>query len=282
MIMRMVEPASSDWNSFARVNASQRWRKPSALMGRAMTKTIVMEANIVPHLRVLDVASGTGEPAISIAMTLNGTGMVTGSDISAEPLAIGEQRARERNLTNIRFRIADVHALPFPDNSFERVTSRLGVMFFADLPKALREIRRVLAENGRVSLLAWGPIEQPYFECTVGTILRMLPEAQVPTAAAAMFKFGVPGTLALALREAGFQNIDERQCDIPWNWPGSPEEFWSYFQDVTVPFKPLLQSIPEEARGNISAAVLRRLQDRYNSGGEILFDARVVLASATK
>jgi ubiquinone/menaquinone biosynthesis C-methylase UbiE len=278
----MDEPPKSDWNSFARVNASQRWRKPSALMGRAMTETIVAEANIVPNLRVLDVASGTGEPAISIAAALAGTGMVTGTDISAEPLAIGEQRARERNLTNIRFRVADVHALPFPDNSFERVTSRLGVMFFADLGKALGELHRVLSEGGRVSLLAWGPIQQPYFECTVGTVLRMLPDAKVPAPAATMFKFGAPGTLAGALREAGFQDVDERQRDIPWNWPGTPEEFWSYFQEVTVPFKPLLQSISDEARESIFEAVLRGLQDRYSSGGEILFDARIVLVSATK
>ncbi len=278
----MDEPEKSDWNSFARVNASQRWRKPSALMGRAMTETIVAEANIVPNLRVLDVASGTGEPAISIATSLAGTGMVTGTDISAEPLAIGEQRARERRLRNIRFRVADVHALPFPDNSFERVTSRLGVMFFAVLGKALGEIHRVLDEGGRVSLLAWGPMQQPYFESTIGTVLRMLPELKVPGSAATMFKFGIPGTLAGALREAGFQNVDERQCDIPWNWPGSAEDFWSYFQEVTVPFKPLLQSIPEQARESVYAAVLRGLQDRYSSEGEILFDAQIVLVSANK
>lgn len=282
MMERMDTTPKSDWNSFARVNASQRWRKPSGLMGRAMTETLVIEAKIVPHLRVLDVASGTGEPAISIASALAGTGTVTATDISAEPLSIGEQRARERNLTNIRFRVADVHALPFPDKTFERVTSRLGVMFFADLPRALGEIRRVLADDGRVSLVAWGPMQQPYFECTVGTVLRMLPDAKVPAAAATMFKFGVPGTLGNSLREAGFHHIDERLCDIPWNWPGSPEDFWSYFQDVTVPFRPLLQSIPEGDRERISEAVLRALQDRYSSRGEILFDARIVLVSAAR
>jgi ubiquinone/menaquinone biosynthesis C-methylase UbiE len=273
--------AKPDWNSFARVNASQRWRKPSAIMGRAMTDAIVAEANIVPHLRVLDVASGTGEPAISIASALQGTGMVTGTDISAEPLAVGEQRARERKLSNIRFLTADVHALPFPDNTFERVTSRLGVMFFSDLPRALREIYRVLTPKGRISLLVWGPMEQPYFESTIGSILRMLPDAQVPAEALAMFKFGVPGTLGESMREAGFHEIDERQCDVPWNWPGSPEEFWDYFQDVTVPFKPLLQTIPDSHREEVTKSVLHVLQERYTADG-LHFQARVVVASASK
>ena len=277
----MSETTKPDWNSFARVNASQRWRKPSAIMGRAMTDAIVTEAQIVPHLRVLDVASGTGEPAISIATALQGTGMVTATDISAEPLAVGEQRTRERNLTNIRFRVADVHALPFPDNSFERITSRLGVMFFSDLPKAFSEFHRVVTRGGRVSLLAWGPMQQPYFETTIGTILRELPGTQVPPAAASMFKFGVRGILSRALENAGFTHTDERECDVPWNWPGTPEDFWSYFQDVTVPFKPLIQGIPEARRAGISAVILKAAQERYD-GKEIHFDARIVLVSAVK
>lgn len=271
----------SDWNSFARVNASERWRKSSAAMGRSMTDTIVAEAKIVPHLRVLDVASGTGEPAISMATALEGTGMVTATDISAEPLAVGEQRVKQRGLTNIRFRVADVHALPFPDETFDRVTSRLGVMFFRQLPTALQEIHRVLTKKGRITLLAWGPMQQPYFEATIGTILRMLPEAKVPESAASMFKFGEQGILTKALRNADFVHIEERECKVPWTWPGTPEDLWRYFQDVTVPFKPLFQSIPEENRETVNQAVLRELESRH-SDGQVNFRARIVLASASK
>lgn len=271
----------SDWNTFARVNAAQRWRKPSAMMGRAMTDAIVTEARIVPHLRVLDVASGTGEPAISIATALDGTGFVTATDISAEPLGVGEQRARERDLKNIRFVVADVHALPFPDASFERVTSRLGVMFFADIAKALSEIHRVLNDKGRVSLLAWGPIEQPYFDATIGNILRLCPDLAAPKPALGMFKFGPHGILTKALAEAGFQHIDERQCEIAWNWPGTPEDLWAYFQEVTVPFKPLFQAIPPQQRMEVDRVVLRDLNLRYD-GASVNFNAHVTLVSATK
>ncbi len=276
-----MSASQSDWNSFARVNASERWRKSSAAMGHAMTSAIVAEAKIERHLRVLDVASGTGEPAISIASAMEETGMVTATDISAEPLAIGEQRAKQRGLKNIRFRVADAQALPFPGENFERVTSRLGVMFFQDLPKALREIHRVLAKKGRVSLLAWGPMQQPYFETTIGTILRLLPELQVPKSAAAMFKFGERGTLTRALQDAGFEEIDERLCEVPWNWPGTPDDLWSYFQDVTVPFKPLLEAVPENARQQVNEAVMTALRAR-TSDGRVHFQARIVLVSATR
>src|SRR4051794_16461788 len=125
----MSEPYRPDWNSFARANASQRWRQPSAAMGGEATRALVAEARIADGLTVLDVACGTGEPAISIAVAMNQTGRVIASDISEGPLKIARQRAEQRGLTNIEFAQADAHSLPFPDSTFDRITSRLGVMF---------------------------------------------------------------------------------------------------------------------------------------------------------
>jgi ubiquinone/menaquinone biosynthesis C-methylase UbiE len=270
----------NDWNTFGRVNASQRWRQPSAAIGRAMTEAIVREARVEPNMRVLDVASGTGEPAISIATLLNRTGEVVATDISPAPLKIGEARARERALTNIRFQQADVQQLPFDAASFDRITCRLGVMFFADLPRALSEMRRVLKNGGRVTLLAWGTMDQPYFDTTVGTVLRTLPELELPASGAKMFKFGTPGVLAGAMRTAGFTAIEENFTHVSWNWPGTPDDLWAYFQEVTIPFKPLFDAIPTERREEVDARVLQALSDR-SEDGEVKFDAEILLASAT-
>src|SRR3954469_18409707 len=164
MLVSKPPMTESNWNSFARTNASDRFRKQSAIMGTPLTELIVREANIEPGMRVLDVACGTGEPAISIATELNGTGEVIATDISEDPLNIGDQRARQRALSNIRFQLADVHQLPFDDGRFDRVTSRLVLMFFADLPKALNEIYRVLNPGGSFTAVAWGPLQQPYLD----------------------------------------------------------------------------------------------------------------------
>jgi ubiquinone/menaquinone biosynthesis C-methylase UbiE len=277
----MSQSSTSNWNTFARVNASQRWRHPSAAMGRDLTAAIVAEAQVREGMHVLDVACGTGEPAISIATQLHGSGAVVGSDISTDPLKVAEQRARERGLTNIDFVPADVHQLPFPSQSFDRVTCRLGVMFFADLPRALLQIHRVLKPGGRASLLAWGPIEQPYFDVTLGTILRALPEVVLPASGAAMFKFAQPDTLAKALRQTGFTHVEERLVDVPWNWPGTPEEMWEYFQEVTIPFKPLFETIPAERRDDIHTQVVAAITRHYN-GQAVRFDANIVMVSALK
>lgn len=273
--------SNSGWDSFARTNASQRWRQPSAAMGRQMTEAIVAAARVQPNMRVLDIASGTGEPAISIATQLGGTGLVIASDYSPGPLKIAAGRAAQRGLTNICFVPADVHHLPFAAESFARVTCRLGVMFFSDMPRAARELHRVLRPGGRATFLAWGSREQPYFDALAGTILRELPEIEVPASALEMFKYSEPGTLAAILSAAGFSETEETFTSVPWNWPGTPEELWVYFREVTIPFKPLLEAVPAEARAQVDAAVLGALRGRYD-GRCVNFLAEIALVSATR
>ena len=256
----------SGWNSFARTNASDRFRKQSAQMGTPLTELTVREAHVEAGMRVLDVACGTGEPAISIATLLNGTGEVIAVDISAEPLKIGEQRARQRRLQNIHFQQADVHALPFPDARFDLVTCRLGLMFFVDLSRALREIRRVLRPGGRFTAVAWGPMEQPYFESTIGTVLKLCPELELPASGRAMFKFGKTGTLSAVLRETGFSSAHDEIREVDWSWPGTPEELWDYFRAVTIPFAPLLNRVPKEMEPEVDRAVLEALRARAHAG----------------
>lgn len=276
-----ISTDTADWNSFGRANASQKWRRQSAVMGNDMTLAIVEAARVQPGMRVLDIACGTGEPAISLATQLAGGGEVVGVDISPAPLKIAEERATQRGLSNVTFQQADAHHLPFPDNSFDCITSRLGVMFFSDLPRALSEMRRVLKPDGRAILLVWGPMDQPYFLTTIGTILRMLPDAHVPESGRKMFALGNKGVLSQALRQADFSQVKEELVTVPWTWMGSPEEVWEYFKDVAVPFASFLQSIPVERRPEIDSAVLKAISQYYD-GASIKFTATVNIAVAVK
>jgi len=136
--------AEPSWGSQFRLIASEKWKAKSAAMGQPVTDALVEYAKPAPGMQVLDLASGTGEPAISLAARVGPQGHVTALDLSADLLEIAEKRARARGLDNFTARQADAHSLPFPENSFDLATSRFGVMFFRDPEGALRELRRVL------------------------------------------------------------------------------------------------------------------------------------------
>ena len=276
-----IRANTTDWNSFGRANASQKWRRQSAAMGNDMTRAIVAAAQVRSGMRVLDIACGTGEPAISLAAVLVDDGDVVGVDISPAPLKIAEERAIQRGLSNVTFQQADAHELPFPNNSFDCITSRLGIMFFSDLPRALSEMHRVLKPLGRAILLVWGPMDQPYFQTTIGAILRMLPEASVPESGRKMFALGNNGVLTQVLRQAGFSEVKEELVTVPWTWMGTPKEVWEYFQDVAVPFASFIQSIPADRREEIDAEVLKAISQYYD-GTSIKFTATVNIAVAVK
>jgi len=269
-----------DWNSFTRKQASERWCRQSAAMGRALTELVVREAEVEPGMEVLDVACGSGEPAISIAMKLNGTGRVVGIDISTEPLGVARERAAQRQLTNVSFQQADVAQLPFEDDRFDRVTCRLGIMFFPDISRALTEIRRVLRPDGRFVAAAWGPLAQTYFDLTIGTVRRLIPDLQV-SEPKLMFRFGDPAAARSALSAAGFVNVHAELRTVPWNWEGSPDELWQYFQGVTVPFAPLLNAIPKDRKGEVDREVTAGLSHLYD-GDAVRLEAQFTLATAMK
>ncbi len=251
-------------------------------MGRATTEAVVELANVRPGMRVLDVATGTGEPALSLAPLVDPLGEVIGIDTAVEALKTARQRAEERHLVNVRFQQADVHSLPFPDAAFDVITSRLGVMFFSDVGRAMEEMRRVLCPGGHIVLLAWGPMEQShYFSTTLGTILQALSGSALPAEGATVFKFAEPGTLSLAMRAASFRDVREESRAIPWTWPGTPEELWDYFRSAIVPFYPLLESIPAERRSAIDTKVLAAIHQHYD-GEQVNFESRFVAVTAIR
>lgn len=274
------KPVTPDWATHARMNAAKRWERPSAEMGRGATDAIVEFARPRPGMRVLDVASGTGAPALQLARRVLPTGHVTATDLSPEPLKIAAERAQERALANIEFKIADAHQLPFDDASFDLVTSRLAVMFFSDLPRALAEMRRVLKPGGRVAMLAWGPIAQPYFEST-GAIIMRHTGLTLPPPAQQIFRFGKHGTLTAALKSAGFRDVVEELRTVPWPWISTVEDLWEYFRAATVPFRPLLDQIPADQLEPITRDVYAAFQ-RFWDGEKVNMTADFVLAGGTR
>jgi SAM-dependent methyltransferase len=250
-------------------------------MGKAVTEALVEFAQPRPGMCVLDLASGTGEPAISLAMRVGAQGQVTALDLSADLLEIAEGRARERDLENFVTQQADAHSLPFADNSFDLASCRFGVMFFRDVGVALRELHRVLRPGARACFLAWGPFEQPYWQTTMAVVHRHVGGPLLQPGGPDPFRFAQPGSLTAVLQSAGFREVQEETKTVPWTWPGTPEEVWEQARAVSVPFRPMLDRVPADRWPQIHEEVHATI-GKYVEGENIAFGASVVLASGSK
>ncbi|MCI4323999.1 MAG: class I SAM-dependent methyltransferase, partial [Thermoplasmata archaeon] len=85
-----------------------------------------------PGERILDMGTGPGEPAMTIARLMGASGHVTGIDLSENMVSIAERVARARGANNIEFRAMDCGDLKLPDRSFDAVVSSFGFQIFTD------------------------------------------------------------------------------------------------------------------------------------------------------
>jgi ubiquinone/menaquinone biosynthesis C-methylase UbiE len=258
--------------------AAEKWKAKSAVMGSAVTEALVEYAEPRPGMQVLDLASGTGEPGISLAQRVGPQGRVTAVDLSVELLDLAAQRARNKNLPNFSTQQADAHTLPFPDQSFDLATCRFGVMFFSDARGAMTELRRALKPGARACFVAWGSFEQPYWQTTMKIVHRHVGGRLLEPGGPDPFRFSAAGSLSEVLRSAGFREVEESSRTVPWTWRGSAEEVFEYASAVSTPFRGMLERVPPEKwptiLGEVHAAI-----NQYRVGDEIRFGAVVILAA---
>jgi ubiquinone/menaquinone biosynthesis C-methylase UbiE len=258
--------------------AAEKWKTQSAVMGSGVTEALVEYAAPRSGMQILDLASGTGEPGISLAPRVLPEGSVTAVDVSTESLEVAALRARNKNLSNFSTHQADAHKLPFPDHTFDLATCRFGVMYFGDVNRALEELRRVLKPGARACLAAWGPFDQPYWETTMKIVHRHVGGDLLEPGAADPFRFGGRGSLSQALSVAGFQDVEESERTVPWTWRGTAEEVFEYAGAAAIPFRAMLDRVPAEKWPAVRAEVYAAI-NQYRVRDEIQFGAVVVLAA---
>lgn len=176
----------------------------------AFNDMLLGAAGIAGGQRVLDLASGPGEPALTIAERVGPRGIAVASDLAPGMLAGLRRRAADLpDGVALRLLAADMQRLPFRDASFDRVVCRFGIMFVPDPIRALHSVHRVLVPGGRTAFMAWGP--RPHQ--TMFPLIADAVEAVTGKAADAhhfqIFRFGAANSLADVFRQAGFVHVRE-------------------------------------------------------------------------
>jgi SAM-dependent methyltransferase len=216
---------------------------------------IIERLEIAEDQQHLDIASGTGEPGLTIARRAP-AGRVVLTDLVPQMLDIATRRAGALGIANVETRVCSGDDLPFPDATFDSVSVRFGYMFFPDLAQATAEFVRVLKPAGRLCSAVWvKPEENPWTSIAMQAIATEVvltpPDPDGPN----MYRCAAPGLVGALYRNAGLADVDE--WDVPLELvTRSAEEYWVMISEHVSLAATALQQVDEPARQRIRARVV--------------------------
>jgi len=260
------------------------WRRCNPTLDRwygDVTRQMLDLAWIQPGQRVLDIAAGAGEPAVSAAERVGPDGYVLATDISEGIVAIAAQVASERGLKQIETRVMDGERLDLPDASFDAVLCRLGLMYMPQPVTALREWRRALRAGGRVAVIVYSTPDRNGWGAVPASIIRQ--RAQLPPPVPGQpgpFSLGGPGVLEDVFTRAGFANPEVRAVTVPHRM-ASADEYVRLARQAFGGFNAMMAHLSPEERESVWNEVEVALRSFESPGG---FEApgECLVGAATK
>lgn len=265
--------------------SAKYWSKHSATirtMFAPLTRGLVEHAAIREGQSVLDVAGGPGEPSLTIAETVGPSGSVTCTDAVPEMVETARSEAVRRGITNIQFRQCTADSLPFPDNSFDAVVSRLGVMFFPDSHAAMREMLRVVKPGGALAFAVWHKSElNPFCYVVTGVMDQYAKPTVGDPDAPGAFRFAEPGKLANIMTEAGVIDVEEHVIEFDIAAPISPLEFWVMRSQTSDTLRQKLEQLSPVERSQVAREIEAAVQ-QFFPGNQMKFPAQMIVVNGKK
>ena len=259
------------------------WNESAEAYSAFMARLAPFRAGLVHRLlacpgeSVLDLGTGPGEPALTIAGQVAPSGRVVGVDLSEKMIGIAQRTATQRGVTNAEFRVMDSSKLDLSDRTFDGVVSSFGFQIFTDPAAAGREAHRVLKPGGRIAVGIWSTGDRvPFLDVLIAPMLAHAEPDEtgyLPTP----YETGGPGELARLLTECGFHAATESRESRDFSF-ATPEEYL----DMVLRGTPIGHSLGEET-AEVQAEVLRATRanlERYRTPGGIVLAGECVFVTA--
>jgi SAM-dependent methyltransferase len=232
-----------------------------------------------PGEHILDLGTGPGEPALTIAREVGSKGRVIGVDLSEKMIEIANQVREARNIDNAEFKVMDCSKLMLPDATFDAAISCFGFQIFTNPEKAAAQAYRVLRPNGRILAAVWSTGNKvPFLDVIMGPMLEHAEPDEtgyLPTP----YETGGPGEMIAFLEAAGFQSAEEHRVTHVMRFDDEP----AYLNSI-LKATPIGHSLSEEPQ-EVQDEVLQKTQAnllKWSTPEGILLPAECVISVAYK
>jgi ubiquinone/menaquinone biosynthesis C-methylase UbiE len=263
-----------NWNKF-----SARYTKVVLPEFHPFGRRLIELAGLKKGMWVLDVATGPGEPALTIARRVGPSGLVLGVDFSPAMVRRARGRAKRAGAGHAQFREMDAERLALDAMTFDRVFCRFGLMLMPRAAHALKEMRRVLVPGGRIAVAVWSAQSKVNTLAIVGRALEQHHADRTPPGAPDFFRFGKAGAVERALRAAGFRRVRAERMTVEWVFK-SPDEFWDSMKKGPS-LRRALAKVSPAVRRAVRGDVVRVLE-KFRRRGKLRIPNEAVLAIGVK
>jgi SAM-dependent methyltransferase len=246
----------------------KRWWPTFERAAQTVNDRLVALAAVHAGDRVLDIATGSGEPALTAARAVGPAGRVVAVDMSPGMLAIARQRIDAAGLKNVELVESDAESLRLDAQSFDAALSRWGLMFMPDLDGVLRGLHRALKPGGRFATAVWSFADKvPMCGIARDAIRRITgivppPNAPDPTGLAD------PSILERALAAAGFRDVTIERLIVTFEFP-SPDAF-ADFRGQIGGTRAMLSKMPAETSRQVRDAVVSAAREYAVADGSVV------------
>ncbi len=276
------EAQRKSWDSVA-IGWQKCW-KTFEKDAQNLSNHLVELAKINSSSKVLDIATGIGEPAITAAKKVgSGNGHVLATDISLQMLSIARQRAASLGLQDvIEFKEGDAETISLPDSAFDAVLCRWGLMFLPDLREGLSNIYSSLVHGGYLAAAVWAsPDKVPFLSVSMNTVVKETGKPMPPSGTPGPFKLADQSIITDALSKCGFKDIAVERINVIFTF-SSPEEYTQFNQAIAAPINAMLADQSQERKEEIWKAVTESASSYVDATGNVKLDNESICICAKK
>ncbi len=238
-------------------------------------KRLLEKAKLQKGESVLDISCGTGLVTFPIAEAVGSDGSVIGIDLSEGMIDKATSLADRDGVSNVDFQHMDAEDLELSDDSFDVAINSLGLMYYPDPDKAIREMYRVVKPEGRAAALVWGRRK----ECGWTDIFPIVDRRVETDVCPLFFQLGTGETLQKSFRKAGFTNIDFERFDMTLHFDSDEQAVIAAFQGGAVALA--YRKFDEQTKEEVHQEYLDSIK-QYRNGKSYDVSGEFVVAKGMK